>query len=256
MIHPTALIDPRARLDAGVHIGPYSVIGAEVEIGAGTRIGAHCVIDGPTRIGRDNLIHGQASLGGAPQDKKFRDERTTLEIGDRNTIFQFTTFSRGTGDGGGHTRIGDDNWIMAYVHIAHDCMVGNHCILANNATLAGHVVLEDWVILGGFAGIHQFCRIGAHAFIGMGSLVNADVAPFVIVADKYAVPRGINAEGLKRRGFDTERIAAIKRAYRTVFMSGAPLAEAKQQLAEAAGSSEDVAQMLAFIEKSERGLLR
>lgn len=256
MIHPSALIDPKARLDDGVSVGPFAVIGPDVEIGAGTRIGPYCQVQGPTRIGRDNVIHGYASLGGEPQDKKYKGEPTRLEIGDRNTIFEFTTFSRGTGDGGGLTRVGNDNWIMAYVHVAHDCLVGDHCILANNATLAGHVVLEDWVILGGFAGIHQFCRIGAHAFIGMGSLVNADVAPFVIVADKYAVPRGINAEGLKRRGFGAERIAAIKRAYRTVFMSGAPLAEAKAQLAEAAEGSEDVARMLAFIEKSERGLLR
>jgi UDP-N-acetylglucosamine acyltransferase len=255
-IHPTAVIDPKARLDDGVSVGPFTVIGPDVEIGAGTRIGSHASILGPTRIGRDNVVHPHASLGGQPQDKKHKGEPTRLEIGDRNTIFEFTTFSRGTADGGGLTRIGDDNWIMAYVHVAHDCVVGNQCILANNATLAGHVVLEDWVILGGFAGVHQFCRIGAHAFVGMGSLVNADVAPFVIVADKYAVPRGINAEGLKRRGFDPERIAAIKRAYRTVFMSGTPLAEAKQQLAQVAEGSEDVARMLAFIEKSERGLLR
>ena len=256
MIHPSAVIDPQARLGKGVSIGPFSVIGADVEIGAGTTIGSHCIIEGPTRIGRDNTIHHHASLGGQPQDKKHKGEPTRLVIGDRNTIFEFTTFSRGTVDGGGLTQIGDDNWIMAYVHIAHDCSVGSHCILANNATLAGHVAVEDWVILGGFAGIHQFCRIGAHAFIGMGSLVNADVAPFVVVADKYAVPRGINTEGLKRRGFDAERIAAIKRAYRAVFMSGAPLADAKQLLAEAAVGSEDVALMLAFIEKSARGLLR
>jgi UDP-N-acetylglucosamine acyltransferase len=255
-IHPSAVVDPAARLGEGVAIGPFTVVGADVEIGAGTRIGSHCVIEGPTRIGRNNLVHAHASLGGPPQDRKHKGEATRLEIGDRNTIFEFTTFSRGTVDGGGVTRIGDDNWIMAYVHVAHDCVVGNHCILANNATLAGHVVLEDWVILGGFVGIHQFCRVGAHAFVGMGSLVNADVAPYLTVADQYAVPRGINAEGLKRRGFAPERIAAIKRAYRAVFMSGAPLAEAKAQLAEAAVGSEDVARMLAFIEKSERGLLR
>lgn len=255
-IHPTAIIDPKARLDDGVHVGPFTVIGPDVEIGAGTSIGSHCSILGPTRIGRDNVIHAHASLGGQPQDKKHKGEPTRLVIGDRNTIFEFTTFSRGTVDGGGVTTVGNDNWVMAYVHVAHDVVIGNHCIFANNATLAGHVVVEDWAILGGFAGIHQFCRIGAHAFVGMGSLVNADVAPFVIVADKYAVPRGINSEGLKRRGFDAERIAAIKRAYRAVFMSGAPLAEAKQQLAEAATGSEDVARMLAFIESSERGLLR
>lgn len=255
-IHPSALIDPAARLEEGVSVGPFTVIGAGVEIGSGSRIGSHCVIGGPTRIGRDNTIHAHASLGGPPQDKKYRGEATRLVIGDRNTFFEYTTVSRGTVDGGGLTTVGNDNWIMAYAHIAHDCVVGDHCVLANNATLAGHVVLEDWVILGGFVGIHQFCRIGTHAFIGMGSLVNADVPPFVIAADQYAVPRGINAEGLKRRGFEPGRIATIKRAYRVLFMSGAPLATIKQQLAETAEESADVARMLAFIEKSARGLLR
>ncbi|KAA2286256.1 acyl-ACP--UDP-N-acetylglucosamine O-acyltransferase [Arenimonas fontis] len=255
-IHPTAVVDPGARLGDGVVIGPFAVVGPDVEIGAGSRIGAHCVITGPTRIGRDNVVHSHATLGNDPQDKKFRGERSQLLIGDRNTFFEFTTVSRGTGDGGGATRVGDDNWIMAYVHIAHDCVVGNHCVLANNATLAGHVTLGDWVILGGFAGIHQFCTIGAHAFIGMGSLVNADVPPFVMVADRYASPRGINAEGLKRRGFDADRIAAIKRAYRALYMSGKPLAEARAQLAEGAGESQDVRLMLEFIERSQRGLLR
>jgi UDP-N-acetylglucosamine acyltransferase len=177
-------------------------------------------------------------------------------IGDRNTIREFTTFGRGTADGGGVTRIGDDNWIMAYVHIAHDCQIGSNTIFANNATMAGHVVVEDWVILGGFVGVHQFCRIGAHAFIGMGSLINADVPPFVLVAAKYAEPRGINAEGLKRRGFDAARIASIKRAYRTLFVSGKPMAEARKELAESALDSADVRQMLEFVERSERGLLR
>jgi UDP-N-acetylglucosamine acyltransferase len=195
-------------------------------------------------------------VGGDPQDKKYAGERTELVVGDRNSIFEFTTISRGTGDGGGTTRIGDDNWIMAYVHVAHDCIVGNNTIMANNATLAGHAVVEDWAILGGFVGVHQFCRIGAHAFIGMGSLINGDVPPFVMVADRYAEPRGINAEGLKRRGFDPARIAAIKRAYRAVYMSGKPLAEVKAELAQAARDSEDVRLMLDFIEGSERGVLR
>ena len=256
MIHPTAQIDPSARLGARVRIGAYSIIGADVDIGEGTSIGSHCVIQGPTRIGVDNRIHSHAALGGDPQDKKFSDERTELLIGDRNTIREFTTFSRGTADGGGVTRIGDDNWIMAYVHVAHDCQVGSNTIFANNATLAGHAVVEDWAILGGFVGVHQFCRIGAHAFIGMGSLINGDVPPFVLVADKYAAPRGINAEGLKRRGFEPARIASIKRAYRTLFVSGKPMAEAKQELAGSARDSSDVRQMLEFIERSERGLLR
>ena len=256
MIHPTAQIDPSARVGARVSIGAYSIIGADVDIGAGTSVGPHCVINGPTRIGIDNRIYSHAALGSDPQDKKFADERTELVIGDRNTIREFTTFSRGTADGGGVTTIGNDNWIMAYVHIAHDCQVGSNTIFANNATLAGHAVIEDWVILGGFAGVHQFCRIGAHAFIGMGSLISGDVPPFVMVADKYAKPRGINAEGLKRRGFDAERIASIKRAYRTLFVSGKPMAEARQELAESAQDSVDVRQMLEFIERSERGVLR
>jgi UDP-N-acetylglucosamine acyltransferase len=256
MIHPTAQVDPGARLGARVAVGAFSIIGPDVDVGDGTSIGPHCVITGPTRIGADNRIHSHAVLGGDPQDKKFAGERTELVIGDRNSIFEFTTISRGTGDGGGITRIGDDNWIMAYVHVAHDCVVGNHTIMANNATLAGHAVLEDWAILGGFVGVHQFCRVGAHAFIGMGALLNADVPPFVMVADRYAEPRGINSEGLKRRGFDGERIAAIKRAYRAVYMSGKPMAEAKAELAEAARDSDDVRRMLDFIERSERGLQR
>ena len=256
MIHPTAQVDPGARLGARVAVGAYSIIGPDVDVGEGTTIGPHCVITGPTRIGRDNRIHSHAVVGGDPQDKKYAGERTELVVGDRNSIFEFTTISRGTGDGGGITRIGDDNWIMAYVHVAHDCMVGNNTIMANNATLAGHAVVEDWAILGGFVGVHQFCRIGAHAFIGMGSLINGDVPPFVMVADRYAEPRGINAEGLKRRGFDPGRIAAIKRAYRAVYMSGKPLAEVKAELAEAARDSEDVRLMLDFIEGSERGVLR
>ncbi len=255
-IHATALVDPGARLAADVVVGAYTIIGAGVEIAEGCRIGPHCVISGRCRIGRDNVIHSHATIGNDPQDKKYHGESTELVIGERNAIFEFTTISRGTSDGGGITRIGDDNWIMAYVHIAHDCDVGNQCTLANNATLAGHVTLEDWVTLGGFAGIHQFCKVGAHAFIGMGSLINADVLPFVMVADRYAEARGINSEGLKRRGFDGERIAAIKRAYRTVFVSGKPLAEAKLELAQGAADSDDVRQMLAFIEASTRGLLR
>jgi UDP-N-acetylglucosamine acyltransferase len=255
-IHPTAIIDPAARLADDVTVGPYTLIGADVVIGAGTKIGAHCVITGPTTIGRDNAIHHHASLGGDPQDKKFRGERTELVIGDRNTIFEFTTFSRGTPDGGSVTRIGDDNWIMAYVHIAHDCVVGNHCVFANNATLAGHVTVEDHVILGGFTGIHQFCKIGAHAFTAISAAVNRDVPPFVYAAGQYAVPRGVNSEGLKRRGYSAERISAIKKAYRTLYMAGLPLAEAKLQLAEQAQSSEDVRRMLDFIDRSERSLAR
>ncbi len=256
MIHATALVDPAAKIGADVSIGAYSIIGPDVEIGAGTRVGPHVVIEGVTRIGRDNRIFQFASLGAEPQDKKFHGERSELALGDRNVIREFTTFNRGTSDGGGATRIGDDNWIMAYVHIAHDCQVGNHAVFANNATLAGHVEVGDFVILGGFTGIHQFCKIGAHAFTGMGSLVNADVPPFVIVAGSYAKPRGVNSEGLKRRGFDSARISAIKRAYRTVYVGGTPLAEAREKLAEQARDSADVAELLDFIKRSERALVR
>jgi UDP-N-acetylglucosamine acyltransferase len=256
-IHPSAVVDPSARIGTGVAIGAFAVIGAGVEIGDGTTVGAHCSIHGPTRIGRDNRIHGHAAIGGDPQDKKFGGERTELAIGDRNVIREFATISRGTGNGGGITRIGDDNWLLAYVHVAHDCQVGSHCVFSNNATLAGHVEIGDHVILSGFVGVHQFCRIGAHAFIGMGAFVNGDVPPYVLVAQEgYGRPRGINAEGLKRRGFDGERIAAIKRAYRALYLSGAKLDEARAQLADLARDSDDVRALLEFIERGERPLLR
>ena len=256
-VHPTAVVDPSARLGSGVEVGAFTLIGAGVEIGDGTRIGPHSSIHGPTRIGRDNVVHGHAAIGGDPQDKKYAGEAVRLEIGERNVIREFTTINRGTGGGGGVTRIGDDNWLLAYTHIAHDCIVGNHCVFSNNATLAGHVEVGDHVILSGFAGIHQFCRIGMHAFIGMGAFVNGDVPPFVMVAqDGYGRPRGINSEGLKRRGFDTERTAAIKRAYRALYMSGTDLAQARERLAEIADSSEDVRAMLEFIDAGQRALLR
>ena len=257
LIHPTAVVDPSAKLGAGVRVGAYAVIGADVEIGDDTRIGPHVVVEGPTRIGRGNVFHGQAAIGTAPQDKKYRGERVELVIGDGNSIREFVTINRGTGDGGGITRIGDRNWILAYTHVAHDCIVGDDCVFSNNATLAGHVVIGNQVILSGFAGVHQFCRIGDHAFIGMGAFVNGDVPPFVMVAqEKYARPRGINAEGLKRRGFDAGRIAAIKRAYRALYMGDAKLDEAKLELGEIATGSDDVRAMLDFIERGERPLLR
>jgi UDP-N-acetylglucosamine acyltransferase len=256
-IHPTALVDPSARIGANVEIGAYSIVGAGVELGDGSRIGPHCTIEGPTRIGRDNRFHGHAAIGGDPQDKKFEGERTELVIGDRNVFREFTTINRGTGQGGGATRIGDDNWLLAYVHVAHDCRIGNGCVFSNNATLAGHVEIGDFVILSGFAGVHQFCRIGAHAFVGMGAFVNGDVPPFVMVAQEgYGRPRGVNAEGLKRRGFDAGRIAAIKRAYRALYVSGAKLDEAKLQLAALAQDSDDVRELLDFVERGERPLLR
>jgi UDP-N-acetylglucosamine acyltransferase len=256
-IHANAVVDPSARIGTGVSIGAFTVVGPGVEIGDGTSIGAHCSVQGPTRIGRDTRIHGHAAIGGDAQDKKFGGERAELAIGDRNVIREFTTINRGTGNGGGITRIGDDNWLLAYVHVAHDCQVGNGCIFSNNATLAGHVEIGDQVILSGFAGIHQFCRTGAHAFIGMGAFVNGDVPPYVLVAQEgYGKPRGINVEGLKRRGFDAERLAAIKRAYRTLYMSGVKLEEARAQLAGLARESDDVRHLLEFIERSERPLLR
>ena len=257
LIHPSALVDSTARLGTGVRIGAFTSIGAGVEIGDGTVIGSHCSITGPTRIGRDNRIIGHAAIGGDPQDKKFAGERTELAIGDRNLIREFVTINRGTGSGSGITRIGDDNWLLAYTHVAHDCVVGDNCVFSNNSTLAGHVEIGDWAIMSGFAGVHQFCRIGAHAFLGMGVLVSGDVPPYTMVAgDAQGRPRGINSEGLKRRGFDSERIGAIKRAYRTLYVAGLPLAEARQQLAEQARESDDVRALLDFIDSGERPLLR
>jgi UDP-N-acetylglucosamine acyltransferase len=256
MIHATAIVDPAARIGANVSIGAYSVIGAGVEIGDGTSIGPHVVIEGTTRIGRDNRIFQFASIGAIPQDKKYSGEASELVIGDRNLIREFVTLNRGTAEGGGATRIGNDNWIMAYVHVAHDCIIGDHAIFSNNATLAGHVTIGDYVILSGFSGVHQYCRVGAHAFIGMGCLVNGDVPPFVMMAADYGRPRGINSEGLKRRGFDAERISAIKRAYRTLYLGNRPLADARSELVAMAADSEDVAAMLNFIESSERAIVR
>ncbi|WP_374013272.1 acyl-ACP--UDP-N-acetylglucosamine O-acyltransferase [Pseudoxanthomonas koreensis] len=256
-IHPTAAIDPGARLGADVSIGAFTVIGADVEIGDGCQIGPHCSFSGPTRIGPGNRFIGHVAVGGEPQDKKYAGERTELVIGQGNVFREFVTLNRGTGGGGGITRIGDDNWMLAYAHVAHDCIVGNHCVFSNNTTLAGHVTVGDWVIISGFAGAHQFCRIGAHAFLGMGALVNGDVPPYTMVGgNSLGRPRGINSEGLKRRGFDAERIAAIKRAYRTLYVAGLPLAEAREQLAAQAQGSDDVRLLLDFIESGERPLLR
>lgn len=255
-IHPTAIVDPRAQLGERVQVGPYAIVGAGVEVGDDCRIDAHAVLQGPTRIGARNHIYSHAVVGGDPQDKKFKGERTELVIGDDNQIREFCTLNRGTGAGGGSTRIGNDNWLLAYVHVAHDCQVGDHCVFSNNAALAGHVVVGNHVILGGYTLLHQFCRIGDHAFTAMNAKINADVPPFVLVGGNYAVPRGINSEGLKRRGFDAGRIRAIKRAYRLVYNSGLGLAEAKEELARLAGDEPDVAAMLAFIDESQRSLLR
>ncbi|HZX80590.1 MAG TPA: acyl-ACP--UDP-N-acetylglucosamine O-acyltransferase [Lysobacter sp.] len=256
-VHPSAVVEPGARLGDGVVVGPFCYIGNDVEVGDGTTFGAHCSVAGPTRIGRRNRFVGHCAVGGEPQDKKFAGERVELVIGDDNTFREFVTLNRGTGSGGGVTRIGDRNWLLAYVHVAHDCAIGNDCVFSNNATLAGHVAVGDHVILSGFAGVHQFCRIGAHAFVGMGAFVNGDVPPFVMVAQEdYGRPRGINAEGLKRRGFDATRIAAIKRAYRALYVAGGSLEDARTKLAEIAGDSEDVRLLLDFVNSGERPLLR
>lgn len=232
MIDPRAVIDPSARLAADVTVGPFSVIGADVEIGAGTWIGPHTVINGPTHIGQKNRIYQFASLGEIPQDKKYGGESTRLEIGDRNTIREFVTINRGTAQDAGFTRLGDDNWIMAYVHIAHDCVVGNRTIFANGASLAGHVHIDNDVVLGGFALVYQFTRLGAHSFCGFACGVHRDVPPYVTVAGYRAEPYGINAEGLRRRGFADEEIQAIRRAYKIIYRSNLRLEEAIEKVRE------------------------
>ncbi len=255
-IHPTAIVHPGARIAEGVEIGAYSVIGEHVEIGEGTRIGPHVVVEGHTRIGRNNRIFQFCSIGSEPQDKKYAAEPTRLEIGDGNTIREFCSFSTGTVQDGGLTRVGNDNWIMAYVHVAHDCMVGNNTIFANNATLAGHVSVGDWAILGGFTGVHQLVRVGAHSFCGVGTVLLQDLPPFVTVSDNPAAPHGINSEGLKRRGYTSEGIMAIKRAYKTLYRSGLPLAEARAQIAEAAREVPELQLFSDFIADSGRGIVR
>jgi len=258
-IHPTALIDPAAQLGENVSIGAYSVIGAGVEIGDGTSVGPHVVIEGPTRIGRDNRIFQFASLGAEPQDKKYAGEPTRLEIGDRNTIREFCTFNRGTAQDAGVTRVGNDNWIMAYVHLAHDCQIGNHTIFANNAQLAGHVHVGDWAILGGFTVVHQFVRIGAHCITAMGTILLQDVPPFVTAAGNPSAPHGINSEGLKRRGFSAEAIAGLRRAYKTLYRNGLKLEEAAANIATAATLQEDSAALVAlaeFLSAPGRGIIR
>lgn len=259
LIHPNAVISPSARIGADVRIGPFCTIGDDVEIGDRCVIGPNCTITGPTRIGPDNVFAGHCSIGSDPQDKKYKGERVELVIGAGNCFREFCTVNRGTGEGGGITRIGDRNWLLAYVHVAHDCIVGNDCVFSNNATLAGHVEIGNHVILSGFAGVHQFCRIGDHAFVGMGAFVNGDVPPFVIVAqESYSRPRGINAEGLKRRGFDAERIALIKRAYRSLFVSGATLSDARDTISalQAETGNSDLKLLLDFLDSAQRPLLR
>jgi UDP-N-acetylglucosamine acyltransferase len=256
LIHPTAIIHPAAQLGNNVSIGPYAIIGEHVVIGDGSSVGAHTVISGHTSIGRDNRIFQFNSLGEIPQDKKYAGEPTRLEIGDRNVVREFCTFNLGTVQDGGVTRIGDDNWIMAYVHLAHDCQVGNHTIFANNASLAGHVTVGDHAILGGFTGVHQFCKIGAHVMTGISSVVFKDIPPYVMAAGQPAAPHGINSEGLKRRGFSAEALAALKRAYKTLYREGLTLNEAREKLAGQAQSVPEIQVLLDFIASSERGIIR
>ena len=255
-IHPTAIIDPKAELDSSVEIGAYSVIGPDVRIDSGTTIGSHVTIDGPTTIGKQNRVFQFASLGAAPQDKKYAGEPTTLEIGDGNTIRELWTFNRGTVQDKGATRIGNDNWIMAYVHIAHDCQIGDHTIFANNSSLAGHVDVDDYAILGGFTLIHQFCKIGAHIITAVGSVVFKDIPPYVTAAGYDAKPHGINAEGLKRRGFSADTVLQIKRAYKTLYRNGLTLEEAKRELQQQAATCAELGILLEFLGASTRGIVR
>jgi UDP-N-acetylglucosamine acyltransferase len=255
-IHPTALIDPKARLARDVAVGPYSIVGPQVEIGEGSWIGAHVVLDGRTRIGRNNRIFHFASIGGPPQDKKYGGEESTVDIGDGNTIREYVTINRGTALDKGATRVGDDNWIMAYVHFAHDCQVGSHTIFANACQLAGHVLVGDWAILGATTLVHQFVHIGAHAFTGMGSFLPQDLPPYVTAAGNTARPYGINSEGLKRRGFSAAAISGLKGAYRTLYRSGLALEDAKRELEAQAAACPEVRAILDFLGRSTRGILR
>ncbi len=255
-IHPTAIVDPQARIGAGVSIGAYSIIGAGVEIGDGTWIGPHVVINGPTRIGRDNKIHQFASLGEAPQDKKYNGEPTELVIGDRNVIREYVTMNRGTPTGGGVTRVGSDGLFMAYIHIAHDCQIGDRVIFSNNASLAGHVHVGDQVILSGFTLVHQFCSIGAHAFTGMGSGISKDVPPYLMVAGNPAEPHGINKEGLKRRGFSPQSIQTLRQAYKVLYRSGLSLEEATVRLKEMAQTCAELKPFVEFLDNSKRSIVR
>lgn len=255
-IHSTAIVDVKAELDSSVEVGPYSIIGANVKIDAGTRVAGHVMINGPTIIGKNNHIFQYSSLGEAPQDKKYRDEPTLLEIGDNNTIREFCTFNRGTVQDKGTTKIGSDNWIMAYVHIAHDCEIGNHTILANNSSLAGHVDIDDYAILGGFTLIHQFCKVGSHVITAVGSVVFKDIPPYITAAGYDAKPHGINAEGLKRRGFSPESILQIKRAYKALYRNGLTLEEAKVELATMQAATPEIGLLTDFLNVSTRGIVR
>jgi UDP-N-acetylglucosamine acyltransferase len=255
-IDPRAVVSPRAELAADVEVGAFTIIGPDVVIGARTWIGPHTVINGPTRIGADNKIFQFASLGDAPQDKKYKGEPTRLEIGDRNVIREFVTVNRGTTHDQGVTRIGSDNLLMAYAHVAHDCQLGDKIVLSNCATLGGHVQIGDWVILGGLSAVHQFTKVGAHCFIANNAAVTRDVPPYIMAVGQPAVPHSVNSEGLKRRGFDTEQIRNIRRAYRVLYRSGLKLAAALSQLEAAAVVQEELRPFVEFIKNSSRSIVR
>lgn len=255
-VHPSAIVAPQARLAAGVTVGAYSIIGPDVEVAEGTWIGPHVVIEGRTRIGRANRIYQFASIGAPPQDKKFAGEDTAVEIGDGNTVREYVTINRGTAHDARITRVGDDNWIMAYVHFAHDCQIGNHTVFANACELAGHVHVGDWATLGATTLVHQFVHIGAHSFTGMGTYLDRDLPPYVKAAGNMAKPYGINSEGLRRRGVSPETVHALKRAYRTLFRSGMGLEEAKRDLEALAAQCPEVRVLIEFLAASKRGIIR
>jgi len=256
MIHPTALVEPGAKLAPGVSVGAYSIVGARAEVGEGTWIGPHVVIEGCARIGRNNRIWQFASIGAPPQDKKYAGEDTAVEIGDGNTIREYVTINRGTALDAGVTRVGDDNWIMAYVHFAHDCQIGSHTVFANACELAGHVQVGDWAIFGATTLVHQFVRVGAHSFTGMGTYLDRDLPPYVKAAGNMAKPYGINSEGLRRRGFAAETIGALKAAYRTLYRSGQPLETVRRELETQATASAEVRAIVAFLDSTKRGIIR
>lgn len=255
-IHPTAIVDPQARIARDVEIGPYAIIGPHVDIGSGSRIGPHAVITGHTRMGARNRIFQFCSIGEIPQDKKYQGEPTRLEIGDDNTVREFCTFNCGTAQDAGVTRVGNGNWFMAYVHLAHDCQIGSNTIFANNAQLAGHVHVGDHVILGGYTGVHQFCRIGAHSITGIGTVVLQDVPPYITASGDTAKPYGVNVEGLKRRGFSAGTVTKLKRAYKTLYRSGLTLEQARRELGRQAVDCPEVQVIVEFLAGASRGIVR
>jgi UDP-N-acetylglucosamine acyltransferase len=256
VIDKRADIHPSARIAEGVTIGPWTVIGADVEIGEGSHIGSHVVIKGPTRIGKDNKIYQFASVGEDPQDKKWQGEKTYLEVGDRNVIREFCTLNRGTVQGGGATRVGNDNLLMAYVHLAHDCIIGNGTIFANNASLAGHVTVHDYVTLGGFSGVHQNCVLGAYSFVAKAAIVAKDVLPYVLVTGNMAEVCGLNTEGLKRRGFSAEVITALRRAYKVIYRSGLTVSQALTSLEDMVLETPEIQLLIDALKLSTRGIVR